>query len=319
MNTIPLIFNERQINRAVLGGKDSPSEIKLPVGLLLLNGKGSQFRSAILEKLIKMGFEQIVSVEKNHENYNINELSRKFPSVKFVIPLEKVNEGELINIGMSEFSCDNVLLFRDNLKIEGELISPRVLERIEELKILCTSPRLTCGSITNFPLIFSPTVRGSTFDVFASSSISDGLKTLYPLDNIGIYNRKKFIELGGFDYTISSMHWQTLDFFMRAWLWGEKVLISTLYSFSYEDDFPVENLTANLSYGRFFLKNLLPRFDEDHGVIPKSSFFVYLLRSGCGLIESCRQFCDARNWVSKNKYRFKIDAKYLVENWGKIK
>ena len=100
MNTIPLIFNERQINRAVLGGKDSPSEIKLPVGLLLLNGKGSQFRSAILEKLIKMGFEQIVSVEKNHENYNINELSRKFPSVKFVIPLEKVNEGELINIGM---------------------------------------------------------------------------------------------------------------------------------------------------------------------------------------------------------------------------
>ena len=54
MNTIPLIFNERQINRAVLGGKDSPSEIKLPVGLLLLNGKGSQFRSAILEKLIKM-------------------------------------------------------------------------------------------------------------------------------------------------------------------------------------------------------------------------------------------------------------------------
>ena len=98
------------------------------------------------------------------------------------------------------------------------------------------------------------------------------------------------MQLGGFDYTIASAHWQTLDFFMRGWLWGEKTVISTLYSFSYESDFPVEDLTVDLSYSRFFLKNLLPRFDEDHGVIPKSSLFVYLLRSGCGLIESCRQF-----------------------------
>lgn len=319
MNTIPLIFNERQINRTILGGRESPPDVKLPLGVLLLNGKGSQFRSAVLERLLKMGFEQIVSLEKNHENYNINELSRKFPSVKFVIPLEKVTEGELINIGMSEISCDSVLVFRDNLRVESDFISPRILEKITETEVLCIAPRLTCGSVTNFPVVFSPTVNGSVFDVFASSSIFDGLKTLYSLDNLGIYNRKKFMQLGGFDYTIASAHWQTLDFFMRGWLWGEKTLISTLYSFSYESEFPVEDLTVDLSYSRFFLKNLLPRFDEDHGVIPKSSLFLYLLRSGCGLIESCRQFFDAQNWVAKNKYRFKFDAKYLVENWGKIK
>ena len=68
MNTIPLIFNERQINRTILGGRESPPDVKLPLGVLLLNGKGSQFRSAVLERLLKMGFEQIVSLEKNHEN-----------------------------------------------------------------------------------------------------------------------------------------------------------------------------------------------------------------------------------------------------------
>ena len=35
--------------------------------------------------------------------------------------------------------------------------------------------------------------------------------------------------------------------------------------------------------------------------------------------ESLSQFGDARYWVEKNKYRFRFDAPYLVENWGKLK
>ncbi len=318
MNTIPLIFNERQINRTVVGGKFFPAEVKLHLGVIILNGKGSQFRELILSKLSEAGFEQVISIEKSRGSYSVDELARKYPSIKFIIPLEKATEGELINLGMSEINCDYVLVLRDSFNFEDEIISPRVLEKIIGQKNLCTSPRLTNGSVTNLPVIFSPSVNGSTFAISSSGGLSDGIPTLYAFDNVGIYDRKKFIQLGGFDYTITQSHWQTADFFMRGWLWGHKTKISTLYTLDYETDFPAENVTADFSYTRFYLKNLLPRFDEDHGVIPNSSFFVYLLRSGCGFIESLKQFSDARSWVFKNKYRFRIDAKYLVENWGKI-
>ncbi len=319
MNTIPLIFNERQINRTVLGGKEKRLDVKLKLGVILLNSRGGHFREPVLFQLSKMGFEQIVSIEKSRENYNIDDFARRYPSIKFIVPLEKATEGELINLGMSELSTDFVLVIRDSFKIDKDIISQRVLERIFELKNLCTAPRLTNGNVTNLPVIFSPSVNGSVFTISSSSLLFDGISSLYAFDNAGIYDRKKFIQLGGFDYTITNPHWQTVDFFMRGWLWGYKTQISTLYTLDYEEDFPIEDITADFSYTRFFMKNLLPRFDEDHGVIPNSSFFVYLLRSGCGLIESVRQFADVRSWVFKNKYRFKLDAKYLVENWGKIK
>ena len=318
MNTIPSIFNERQINRTTLGGKEKMPEVKMAVSVILLNGKGSQFRVPVIENLLKCGFESIVSIENNPENYSIEEFAHKFPYVKFIVPLEKVTDGELINIGMSEVPSDYVLVIRDTLKIENEIFTPRIAEKLAEENVLCVSPRLVLPQLSSLPIVFSPTVNKATFAVSSSSVVSDGCPTLYPLDFIGFYNRQKFMQLGGYDYTITSPHWQNLDFSFRAWLWGEKIKLTTLFSLSYASEVPIEDLTANLSYSRFYMKNLLPRFDDDHGVIPKSSLFVYLFRSGCGLVESFRQFIDARQWVRTNKYRFKIDAKYLVENWGNI-
>ncbi len=318
MNSIPLIFNERQINRAVLGGKEQNPFAKLKLAVILLNKKGCQFRVPVLESLVQTGFEQIISIENNPENYIIEDLVHKYPFVKFIIPLEKVTDGELINIGMSEVSADYVLVIRDTLKIEPNFLSQRILEKVNEMNIFCVVPRLICTSIPSFNIISAPSVQGSVFKVEKSSAVNEGTSTLFCVDSIGIYNRRKFIQLGGFDYTITNPHWQNADLFFRSWLWGEKSQVTTLLHFTYTDEIPVEDISADLSYSRFYLKNLLPHFDEDHGVIPKSSVFVYLFRSGCGLMESIRQFKDARRWVEVNKFRFKIDAKYLVENWGKL-
>ncbi len=318
MNTIPLIFNERQVNRVVLGGKEAQPEVKINLALIILNTRGSQFRDSVLKNLSQMGFEQIVSIETSADNYSLEDFVHKFPYIKFIAPLEPATEGELLNIGMSEIKTDYVLVIKDTLSLTGDFITSGIAEKITALKKFAVFPRLLSQGGEAFPIVFSPGVSGSTFKINSSASAVDGLPSLYPFDNIAVYNRKKFIQLGGFDYTISSPHWQTVDFFMRAWLWGEKVELSTLFFMTYSSAFPLEDVSADLSYGRFYMKNLLPKFDDDHGVIPKSSLLVYLFRSGCGLMESFRQFFDARSWVNKNKYRFTLDAKYLVENWGKI-
>lgn len=139
---------------------------------------------------------------------------------------------------------------------------------------------------------------------------------MYPFDNIALYNRKKFIQLGGFDWTIKSSYWQTLDFALRSWLWGEETHLSSLLHFSYVDDVPIEDHTINMDYLRYHLKNEVPKLKMEAGHIRKSSFFAFLMNSSCGFIEAKRHFNEAKKWVNKNKYCFKMDLQTFVENWG---
>ncbi|MBP5283862.1 MAG: hypothetical protein J6Y93_04275 [Treponema sp.] len=319
MNTIPSIFNQRQVNVTVLGGKEKIPEVKIRMGVILLNRSGSHYRMQVIENLVRIGFESIVSIEKNPDNYNIAEFSHSFPFVKFIVPLEEVTDGECINIGMSETESDFVLVLRDSLNLSSEIINPRVAGMIIEDNAFCTVPRLLKQGNVSFPIVFSPYVRKSRFEVNSSSTVTEGIPTLFPFDNIAVYNRKKFIQLGGYDYTIKNRYYQNLDFSMRAWLWGEKITVSTVFNLYYLNDPPVEDASPSLDSSRFYLKNLLPHFINDHGAIKRSGFLVFLPRSSCGFFEALRQFSEARQWVWKNRYRFKIDAAFLLENWGIIK
>jgi hypothetical protein len=317
MNTIPSIFNERQINRTVLGGTEKCNNVQMPVSVILLNSSGSHFRIQMLENILKCGFESVISMEKDPQNYNIENFSRRFPSVQFIIPLEETTDGDLINIGMAEVKSDYVLVLRDTLHLPPAFLLPRLALRILHDGQYCIVPRLISDGGQGLPVQFIPSVARSRLSVTPSVTVTDGMPTLYPFDYIGLYNRRKFIQLGGFDYTIIAPHWQNLDLSFRAWLWGEQITLSTSFQLAYAVEAPEADSTINLSHTRFYLKNLVPRYKVDHGIVPKSAFFVFLPRSGCGFFETVNQFRDVDSWVKKNKFRFRMDAKYLVENWGR--
>ena len=56
MNTIPTIFNQRSINRTVLGGRQRPAQVKMNVSVILINSQGSHLRLKNLEMLDRCGF-----------------------------------------------------------------------------------------------------------------------------------------------------------------------------------------------------------------------------------------------------------------------
>ncbi len=320
MNTIPLIFNERPVNCTILGGTEIRANVKIPVSVLLLNQGQSHMRIQNIENLINCGFDQIISMESDIENYNLEDFVQQFPSVKFIIPLERVTEGELINMAMKEFTSDYVLVIKNTVSITSRMLSPTHAMKLMGRDIFCNVPRLMMqDNMQGLPVNFTPVVKHSALRVESSVSVSDGMDTLYAFDNIGLYNRKKFIMLGGFDYTITTRYWQNLDLFMRAWLWGEKTRVSTAFQIAYADDVPVEDCPPDLCQLRFYLKNMVVRFKEDHGEIPAASFLPFFSRSSCGFLESLRQFKDARAWVRKNQYRFRYDAPELVKSWGNLK
>ena len=316
MNGIPSIFNEHIINLSILGGRESVPNAMMDISVLLINKSWSPLRSKMIENLVKCGFSEIISIESNLENYNLEEFSRKFPFVKILIPLENVTDGELINIALGEATSSYVLILRDSIDFSQDILTPTLAAKLTENEIFCVCPRLLGKGNFSFPILFSPSIKKATLNVISTSIVSDSSPNLFPFDNIALYNRKKFIDLGGFDYTINSHYWQNLDFSFRAWLWGEEIKLSTAFSLSYNTEIPVLETGASQFSNRFYLKNLVPRFRFDSAYIPASSFLAFWGSSSCGFFEALTRFKEARVWVEKNKYRFKRDTLNLLENWG---
>jgi hypothetical protein len=145
----------------------------------------------------------------------------------------------------------------------------------------------------------------------------EGQLTLYPFDGIGIYDRERFIRLGGFDPHISNFHWQLMDFGFRSSLWGEEIAATQLVKLSYETLVPEEDITADEGFYRFFLKNLAPVFKGDYAHIPLRRFPGYLKRRR-GLFTAWDEFFSARAWVKTNRFRFRLDAGIMAELFASI-
>lgn len=319
MNFIPSAFSEYQIDRTILGGKQTNPNAAFDISVIMLNTSGSHLRTQYFENLLNCGFKTIVSVEPDAESYNVEENSHRFPSVKFMIPREKTSDGVLINMAMSELDSKYVLVLRDSFHVPAGFLTKNLAEYLIGTDLFCIVPRLLDnkgnGIITNF----IPNAYRGKFKVDLKLVVQDGLSTLYPFNNIALYNRNKFIQMGGFDYSIQNPYWQNLDFSLRSWLWGEKIVMTTKFQLAYAEDLPTEESVPDLSYLRFYLKNLLPKFKADHGMVPCLSFPVFFAKSSCGIFEALSQFNLAKKWIEKNKYRFQRDIQYLIENWTELK
>ena len=319
MSFIPSTFDEHQINMTVLGGKVNNSPDALNISVILLNSSASHLKFSVFENLLGCHFRSIISIEHDSENVSTEDISRKFPDIKFFIPLEKTSDGQLINLAMSEIDSDYVLVLRDSLYIPSGVVLSNLAERLMNEKKYCIVPRLMDKNKNGLYTLFTPGAEKSHFVIDASSYVTDGKKTIYPKDYVALYDRKKFIQLGGFDYTIETPYWQNLDLAMRSWLWGEETCLTTMLQFSYIDEPPVEDKTINLDYLRYYLKNEVPKYKQQQGYIKNSSFIKFLFRSSCGYLEAKRQFNAAKKWVEKNKYRFKMDLQTFVKDWTEKK
>lgn len=317
MSGMSSIFNDDQLNCAILGGLKSDAKPLLNVSAILLNSGNSHLRLQKLENLSKCGFEKIVSIESDHNNYNIEDFAQKMPHVKFIIPLEKAADGDLINLAVSEISSERFLILRDSLNITPNLLSPALAERLSAQKVFCLVPRIFSRNGQTFPVRFEPSAKNAILKIDSSSQIFDGAPTLFPFNFFGLYDTKKFKELGGYDGEIKNSYWQNLDLSFRAWLWGEKIALSTSFALSCEDGMTAMDSTPDLSQLRFFLKNMAPVYKNERAEIPVGRFWGYKARSCCGLFEAFSQFAAARLWVRQNRCRFKMDAFKLISEWGR--
>ena len=158
MNTIPLIFNQRQIQRTVIGGSEfvAPLEQCLPISIVIINRGARQYRSQIFQRLQNFNFRQIIFVEQAGNDYELENLTKTYPFVKFLVPLEKVTVGDLVNMAVSEVDTEYALVLWNDTSIKGDNLSRRFVEKVISEQILCQVPFLSTVSRQDLPVQMVP-------------------------------------------------------------------------------------------------------------------------------------------------------------------
>jgi hypothetical protein len=294
---------------------------------VVLNREGHCSRFNLFGELEKAGFDYIISMEGARKHYDLEALSGNFPSVRFILLKSPISLGEEINLAASELSSPLFFVLWNDLRILRGGGSGRMAERLlldagegegagaNSSRRLCTVPVIQDNRFETLPTLASPLMIRGKMKTLPLAPLREGLPSLYPFFGVGIYDRERFIRLGGFDKTIENFHWQLMDFGFRSHLWGEEIVSTQLIKLAYEGSTPEEDVTAKAGYRRFFLKNLAPVFRGDYAHIPLRRFFSFFKSSGEDFFGMWEEFSQARRWVKTNRYRFNCDARILAELW----
>ncbi|MCL2441885.1 MAG: hypothetical protein FWD13_00255 [Treponema sp.] len=326
MNTIPTIFNEKITPYTAVGGKERIASTG--ISAVVLNRPGLPRRS-FFHDLEKTGFDNVISIESCAPHYDIEELSGRFPFVRFILPENEINLGEQINLAASEVESPLFLVLRSDMKIIAGGTARRMAERLSinseendengEKKIgfkrLCTVPIIMNSNYEILPSLIAPMTQRRKMKTVFIEPHNEGDISLYPFDGIGIYDKQRFINLGGFDISLNKAHWQLMDFGFRAHLWGEEISLNIQLKLSYDRELPPETSTIEENYRRFYLKNLAPVFRNDYAHLPLYRFPGFLCSSGEDIFRAWEEFKESRKWVIKNKFRWRCDARSVTKRW----
>jgi hypothetical protein len=289
---------------------------------VLLNRGGRYPRRAIFEKLEKAGFDYIISMEGPQERYDLEELSGRFPFVRFILMKETLSPGEEINLAASELTSPLFFVVWNDYKLFDGIGARRIadffLDDTEDgggSKRLCTVPVIQTSRFEALHTLTVPLLYRGSVKVLPQKPETENQPSLFPHDWAGIYDRKRFLHLGGFDGELKSRHWQLMDFGFRAHLWGEEIRSTQLVRLVYDGETVPADSTAESSYRLFYLKNLAPVFRGDHAHIPLRRFSSYLAKSGWDILSAWDEFFRERRWVQENRNRFRSDARAVTDLW----
>jgi hypothetical protein len=263
-------------------------------------------------------------MEGNHERYDLEELSGRFPFVRFILSKKNIGPGEAINLAALELSSPLFFVLWNDQKLFNGGGAARIAELFldesdslseSRARQLCVVPVIQTSGFESLPTLVSPFYDRGRIGSLPGASSYEGQLSLYPYDWTGIYDRERFIRLGGFDGEISSPYWQLMDFGFRAYLWGETIRSTGNVHLIFDGNAGPEDTTVDASYRLFYLKNLAPVFRGDHAHIPLSRFPGYLAKTGWDILAAWNEFAKERRWVEENRSSFKSDARALTDLW----
>jgi hypothetical protein len=283
--------------------------------VLILSRLGRLYKEDFLEELGSLDRADVLCVEGPGRTYDLEARARKFPTVRFLLLEEDVTVGEKINLGVEESASPYVFVVWSDMRIPRSTIGVELMERLGSAVELCRVPLLKSGKGDIIPSLQVPGFLGKELKVVPWKTVTEGSRSLFPFDYCGIYDRERFVLLGGYDAEILSPYWQKMDFGFRSCLWGEKIIYDPSIALSYLVEIPSDNTTPDAGYKPFYLKNLAVRHRRGGAVLPWLRFPAYMVRSDTGPLYAWKEFRAAGRWVRRHRHRYVMDGRALVTNW----
>lgn len=300
----------------VVGGQREERAVAVArnTSLIVLHRGGKYRRHELFEKLQRLGFEDVLSLEPAADTYDVEALSQQHSGVRFLIPHQKLSIGAQVNIGMQEALGRVVFVVWNDMELDRNCAAAAA--RLgDETDHLCIVPLMRSEKGETIPTLAAPAFHAGRLRVVPLTPVRDGIPSLYPVGYVGLYRRKRFLALGGFDALIENSFWQKMDFGLRAHMWGEHIVYHGVLRITTAAGLDAEDTTPDDSYRRFYLKNLSLRFRDDQGILPLSRFVRFFLKTGGGLLSSWALFRSIQQWVFDNRYRFRQDSRRITELW----
>lgn len=271
-------------------------------------------RTEYIATLIDAGYREIVSVEHKEHAYSVEALSAEFPGTRFILLDDDIDIGTRVAIAFSVIKAETALVLWSTVAPPQGL--DRAVHALKTTSAICVAPLLRTDRGEALPVQVVPALRRRVLRVLRIPVRGDDVRTLFPTDYVGLYDRGRFLECGGFDRSIETPFWQLTDFGFRVYLWGYTIPVVSGFRASYRTlPEPVDE-TVKPGYARFYARNLAARFTTQGVVLPKRAAVPFALRSGLGLFKTIRVFSDARRWIDAHREKFKMDARTLIESWS---
>lgn len=283
-----------------------------PVAAVVLN-RGRFQRQQLIEQLSRQGFAEIVCLDSGAVNPDIEQQCRAWPRLRFMLLGGETSPGASLNLALAEARSPFVLVLWSDLSLLPFL--DHALEDLLRAKALCVVPLLRHPDGSVVPSLAMPAPRRNSLHIVHALPSATHQASLFPFDYLGLYHRESFIQSQGYDEAIRNPFWQKLDFGYRAWLWGMRIEATADLRLQASLEPAAEDSTPDRDYARFYLKNLLPRFELDQAALPGGRFLAYRRIAGRGWLGAWREFVAAQAWVRANAFRFKHDARYVAELW----
>ncbi|MGL4525139.1 MAG: hypothetical protein ACRCVN_06445 [Spirochaetia bacterium] len=302
MNTTSSIFKEPAIYTVVDHCTPKENEDSLTIAIL---PRGEEpFFSPLIEELIKVNPQELILFNTNFD------VPKGINQVRHVWIKEEVSAGEMVNVAIREAHSKFVFILWSNQEFSSQEVSSQVFWRIEERDDLCTIAQLYDRNHNSLPVQSIPAFDRVGFRVIRTLSDRKDARVFSPFDYSGIYNRTRFLNLGGYDTSIENPYWQKNDFSMRAAMWDERIVLNTALSLYYTSEPPVENEDFDLSSRIFALKCLGIKHKRKGATLP---IVRWLWVSK--LPHSWVLFKEIRTWVHENRFRFRFNVEQIIDNW----
>lgn len=254
---------------------------------------------------------EIILLEKDASSYDVDALVSKNDDLRVINFSANVSTGEMLNVAISEAVSPYVFVIDSGF---SDIVYPgKKIDFPDDVSVV-TFARAAEGEV--LPSVFVPFFEKKRFRPLPVPDPLAGDMSIQLASFSGVYNKVIFETLGGFDSLIDIPYWQRLDFSLRTYMWGYRIVYEPSIRVEVDVLPDVEDMTAYESYFRFFLKTLAVKIEDNNAYLPFFRFFLSALKAKVSMSYAFSQYKDVKLWVNDNKKNIKYVVETVFDLWS---